>query len=199
MLLCCIINTFAPGHWEKHLADLNGCNKILLGPTDIKNLFIIGYYPFILCIIGYCPFILYNIRQSRGAANRQHRFSTFTEDSLAGLSDVDDIGILLSLIIGCERSDSLDIYEIHYLYSSDNSLEIFDNASKFCLYCFAEFFKQCHLYSSPAVGLSSLNTARWTTNCVLAVKDKMLGQIHCSKWSYLMLISPRNHLLSASQ
>lgn len=78
LVACCIINTFAPGHWEKHLADLNGCNKILLGPTDIKNLFIIGYYPFILCIIGYCPFILYNIRQSRGAANRQRRFSTFT-------------------------------------------------------------------------------------------------------------------------
>lgn len=116
LVACCITNTFAPGHWEKHLAVLNGCYKILLGPTDIKNLFIIGYYPFILLIIGYCPFILHNIRQRRGIANQQHRFSTFTEDSsLAGLSDVDDIGILLSLIIGCERSDSPDIYEMHYL------------------------------------------------------------------------------------
>lgn len=181
--------------WPIWMAATKSCWVL----QTLRICFIIGYYPFILCIIGYCPFILYNIRQSRGAANRQHRFSTFTEDSLAGLSDVDDIGILLSLIIGCERSDSLDIYEMHYLYSSDNSLEIFDNASKFCLYCFAEFFKQCHLYSSPAVGISSPNTARWTTNCVLAVKDKMLGQIHHSMWSYLMLISPSNHLLSASQ
>lgn len=58
---------------------------------------------------------------------------------MVGLFDVDDIGILLFLIIGCERLDFLDIYEMYYLYLFDNLLEIFDNVFKFCLYCFVEF------------------------------------------------------------